>query len=94
MEGKLCYQVISIFIDPGYNYGYISFDLVDMCCLNKEAHGESWLLKLAIGTNRRAHHLVRSYAFELNNKPTSTHLNVIPLGSYNIFLGMDWLFIT
>jgi len=25
--------------------------------------------------------------------PTSTHLNVLPLGSYNILLGMDWLYL-
>ncbi len=25
--------------------------------------------------------------------PTSSHLNVIPLGSYSMLLGMDWLFI-
>jgi len=25
--------------------------------------------------------------------PTSTHLNVLHLGSYSMFLGMDWLFI-
>jgi len=25
--------------------------------------------------------------------PTSTHLNVLPLGSYSMLLGMDWLFI-
>ena len=24
--------------------------------------------------------------------PTSTHLNVLPLGSYSILLGMDWLY--
>jgi len=25
--------------------------------------------------------------------PTSTHLNVLPLGSYNLLLGMDWLYL-
>eukprot|EP00253_Pinus_taeda_P022505 PITA_22505 len=25
--------------------------------------------------------------------PTSAHLNVLPLGSYNMFLGMDWLYL-
>lgn len=24
--------------------------------------------------------------------PTSTHLNVFPLGAYSMILGMDWLF--
>jgi len=25
--------------------------------------------------------------------PTTTHLNVFPLGSYNMLLGMDWLYL-
>lgn len=25
--------------------------------------------------------------------PTSTHINVLSLGSYNMLLGLDWLFI-
>jgi len=25
--------------------------------------------------------------------PTLTHLNVLPLGSYNMILGKDWLYI-
>ena len=55
-------------------------------------HAKSWLLLLAIGTKRRVHHWVRSRAFELNGMPTLSHLNVLPLGSYSMFLGMDWLF--
>lgn len=93
MEGKLCDQVISILIDFRSNYSYISPDLVDKCCLNKEVHAESWFVQLVIGTKRKVHHWVRSYAFDLNGMPTSTHLNVLPLGSYSMILGMDWLFI-
>ena len=33
--GKVCDQVISIFIDPGSNYRYVSPKLVDKCGLNK-----------------------------------------------------------
>ena len=35
---------------------------------------------------------MRVCAFELNGIPTSTHLNVLPFGSYGMLLGMDWLF--
>ncbi len=34
-----------------------------------------------------------SCAFEINGVSTSIHLNVLPLGSYSILLGMDLLFI-
>lgn len=36
--------------------------------------------------------MVRACAFELNSMPTSVHLNVLPLGSYNMLLDMDWLY--
>ena len=52
MNGKLCDQVISILIDPGSNYSYVSPDVVDKCGLSKEMHAESWLVQLAIGTKK------------------------------------------
>jgi len=38
MDGKLCDQVISILIDPGSNYSYVSPDLLDKYGLSKELH--------------------------------------------------------
>ena len=37
--------------------------------------------------------MVRSCAFDLNGMLTTTHFNVLPLGSYNMFLGMDGLYL-
>ena len=45
------------------------------------------------GTKKRVHHWVRSCAFELNGMSTLAHLNVLSLGSYNMLLGMDWLYL-
>ena len=42
---------------------------------------------------KRVHHWVRSCALELNGMTTTTHLNVLPLGSYSMLLGMDWLYL-
>ena len=50
-------------------------------------------MKLAIGTKKSVHHWVRAYAFELNGMSTSSHLNVLPLGSYSMLLGIDWLYL-
>jgi len=52
MDCKLCDQFISILIDHGSNYSYVSPDLVDNCGLNKELHAKSWLVQLATGTNK------------------------------------------
>lgn len=50
-------------------------------------------MKLDTGTKKRVHHWVRTCAFELNGMPISVHLNVLLLGSYNMILGMDWLYL-
>ena len=39
------------------------------------------------------HHWLRACAFELNGMLATTHLNVLPLGLYNMILGMDWIYI-
>jgi len=89
MDGKLCDQSFSILIEPRSNYSYVNIGLVDKCGLNKEVHVESWLVQLDIGTKKQVHHWVRACAFDLNGMPTSTHLNVLTLGSYGMLLGMD-----
>lgn len=50
-------------------------------------------MELDTRTKKRVHRCVRVCAFELNGMPTSKHLNVLPLGSYNMILGMDWLYL-
>ena len=86
-------QIIFILIDPRFNYSYVSLHLVDQCHFNKEVHAESWLVQLAIWTKRRAHHWVRSSAFDLNGMPTSTHLTMLPFISYNVIFHMHWFFL-
>jgi len=93
MDGMLCDQVVSILIDPRSNYSYINPVLVDNCGLRKEVHAKSWLVQLATSTKKRVHHWVRACAFELNCMLTTTHLNVLPLGSYSMLLGMHWLYL-
>jgi len=93
MDDKLCDRVVSFFIDPGSNYSYVNLDMVDKCGLNKEVHAEYLLVQLDTSTNKRVYHCVGACTFELNGMPMSTHLNVLPLGSYGMFLGMDWLYL-
>ena len=93
MDDKICDQAISILIDRRSNYKYVSPYLVDKCGSSKELHAKSWLVQLATGTKKRVHHWVRYCVFDLNGMPTTTHLNVLLLGSYNMLLGMDWLYL-
>lgn len=52
-------------------------------------HVESWLVQLVTCMKKRVHHWVRACAFELNGMPTTTQLNVLPLDSHSMLLGMD-----
>lgn len=65
---------------------------MDHCRLSKKVHAKSWLVQLATRAKRRVCRWVRSRAFELNGMPTSMHINVLHVGSYNMLLGTDWLF--
>lgn len=40
----------------------------------------------------RLNYWVNSNAFELKGMPTFVHLNLLPLGVYNVLLRMDWLY--
>jgi hypothetical protein len=59
--------------------------------LEKRKLGKASLVQLATGTKRRIHDMVRSCSISLNGVNTSIDLNIIPLGSYDILIGMDWL---
>jgi hypothetical protein len=65
--------------------------IVDRLHLEKIKLGKSSLVQLAIGTKRRIHDMVKSCSISLNGMNTSVDLNIIPLGSYDILIGMDWL---
>jgi hypothetical protein len=64
---------------------------VDRLHLEKRKLGKACLVQLATRTKRRIHDMVRSCSISLNGVNTSIDLNSIPLGSYDILIGMDWL---
>jgi hypothetical protein len=64
---------------------------VDRLHLEKSKLGKASLVQLATGTKRRIHDMVKSCSISLNGVNTSIDLNIIPLGSYDILIGMDWL---
>ena len=50
IEGKILNTSISILIDPGSCWSYVSLKIVDVCKLGKVKHDKPWLALLAIGT--------------------------------------------
>jgi hypothetical protein len=54
-------------------------------------HGKYWLVQLATGAKRKVVELVKSFPMDMNGLSIRDELNILPLGSYNCLIGMDWL---
>jgi hypothetical protein len=49
------------------------------------------LATLAIGTKRGINDTARGFPIDMSGVNTNDNTNIIPLGSYDILIGMDWL---
>ena len=89
--GKIVEQSISILIYPGSTHSYITPRVVEICVFKKVKHRKSWLVQLATGTKRKVNEVVDKCPLVMNGLVTCVDLNVLPLGSYDVLIGMDWL---
>jgi hypothetical protein len=65
--------------------------VVESLQLSRRKHEKSWLVQLATGTKRKVTELVKSCPVDMNGLSTKVELNILPLGSYDCLIGMDWL---
>ena len=86
VAGKIVEQSVSILIDPDS-----TLRVVEVCAFKKVKHGKYWLVQLTTGTKRKVSELVEKCPLVMNGLITCVDLNVLPLGSYDILIGMDWL---
>ena len=91
VEGKPNQIPISILIDPGASLSYNSLDLVEKCKLSIEKFAKSWLVQLATGAKRKVINFVKNCIVKMDQFETFVKLNVLPLGSYDMLIGRDWL---
>ena len=91
VAGKIVEQSVSILIDPGSTHSYITPRVVDICAFKKVKHRKSWLVRLATGTNRKVSEVVDKCPLVMDGLVTYVDLNIVPLGSYDFLIGMDWL---
>ena len=89
--GNIVEQSVSILIDPGSTHSYITPKVVDICAFKRVKHRKSWLFQLSMGTKRKVSEVVEKFPLVMNGLITCVHLNVLPLGSYDVLIGMDWL---
>jgi hypothetical protein len=91
IEGKINDTQISILIDPGATLSYITPNVVGSNKLKKLKHAKPWLVQLATGTKRKVIDFILDFEFILDGQTINTNLNILPLGSYDMIIGMDWL---
>jgi hypothetical protein len=91
VEGKIHDTRISVLIDPGATLSYITPKIVESNKLKRLKHAKSWLVQLATGTKRKVIDYISDFEFSLDGQTIRTDLNILPLGSYDMIIGMDWL---
>jgi hypothetical protein len=89
MEGMITNHLVSILIDPGSNLSYIAPKAVDKCKLEPHKHAKPWLVQLATDTKRKVMEFIPYCRFTMSEFPTQETLNILPLGSYDLLIGMD-----
>eukprot|EP00253_Pinus_taeda_P012702 PITA_12702 len=90
-EGKISNLSIVVLIDPGATLSYVSPKVVEHCKLSSERFKNPWLVQLATGAKRRVLAKINNCSLSIAGQPITADLNVLPLGSYDILIGMDWL---
>ena len=91
IERKIYNTRISILIDLGATLSYITPGVVESNKLKRMKHTKSWLVQLTTGTKRKVVEFISNFEFSLDGQNTKTNLNILPLGSYDVIIGMDWL---
>ena len=64
---------------------------MEVFALRKVKHRNSWLVQLFTGTKRKVNEVVEKCPLVMNGLVTFVDRNVLPLGSYDVLIGMDWL---
>ena len=91
LEGMIANHLVYILIDPGSNLNYVAPQTIDKCKFQPIRHVKSWLVRLATGTKRKVAEVIPACQFIMGGLPTQETLNILPLGSYDLLIGMDWL---
>ena len=91
LEGKLLSQTVSVLVDLGASLSYISPKYVEICKLQSQKFRKSWLVQLATGAKRKVSAKIPNCALQIDGQQLTVDLNILPLGSYDVLLGMDLL---
>jgi hypothetical protein len=90
VECKIHVNRISILIDPRSSLSSV-MRFVELNNLNKVNHAKSSLVQLATGTKRKVTYFIFEYELNIDGQSTKWNMNFLPLESYHIIIGMDWI---
>ena len=91
VTGNIANKTITILIDSGASNTHIAPNLVEKCHLKKCKLKTMSIVQLATGDKRKIIEFVKMCPLEMNGVKTFLDLKSIPLGSYDVLIGMDWL---
>jgi predicted aspartyl protease len=91
VEGKIDNHPIKNLIDSIASHGYINANIFEIFHLQRSKHKKYWLVQLATRAKRKINELVKYCQIDMNGINTKVYVNIIPLGSYDCLIGMDWL---
>jgi hypothetical protein len=91
VEGKIYKQSINILIDLRSSHGYVTSKIIETSSLKKWNHNKSWLVQLATETKKKVREMIERRPLDVNGLLTWVNLNILPVGSYDVLIGMDWL---
>eukprot|EP00253_Pinus_taeda_P008656 PITA_08656 len=90
-EGKLSDLTFIVLIDLGVKISYISPKIVEQCKVQTVKFRNLSLVQLATGAKRRVQTKVVNSSLKIAGQSIRADINVLPLGCYDILIGMDWL---
>ena len=82
---------VTILIDPRASLSYIAPQIVEKCKLFFDKFENSWLVQLATSGKIKLTCFVKECALVMDKFEIVVKRNVLPLGSYDLLIGMDWL---
>jgi hypothetical protein len=91
VHGKINDKPIVISIDSGSSHSYLDPKMVERFHFPRSKLGKPWMVQLATGSKRNISEMIKVCLMNENGLNTSVELNIIPLGSYDCLIGMDWL---
>jgi hypothetical protein len=91
IENMLNQKLVSMLIDPSATLIFISPTMVDNYKLEKVKHKKSWLVQLSTGIKMKVIEMVKYCTINMDGMETNLDLKILPLGYYDLLVGMDWI---